>query len=1022
MRRGIWPIGIAIGPFFAAIALLGAEGRNLDEPSASTITAEAHAPPQTVSNDSDAQERFPWTTSRMVGSPEPPRPYSVEVAFPHLTFDRPVELVSVPGTNRLAIAELGGKILTFPDDPLQAVTTDVMFDVRPRHPRFTNLYGLAFHPEFAQNGRLFVCYTIGHDEEDGTRVSEFRVNSNDPLRVDPDSERILITWYSGGHNGGSLKFSPIDGYLYISSGDGAAPSPPDPFLAGQDMTTLMSKVLRIDVDAQDAGLAYRVPPDNPFVDLPGARPEIWAYGFRNPWRMSFDREGGDLWLGDVGWELWELVHRIERGGNYGWSIMEGRQPVMPDAPRGPTPISPPIVDHPHSEAASVTGGFVYRGDRLAELRGAYIYGDFQTGTLWGLRFDGEAVTWHEVLAETPLRLVAFGEDRSGELYLLDYEQTNRIYRLVPNPDAAEPNVQFPRRLSETGLFASVADLEPAPGVLRYQINAPVWSDGTDADRLMAVPNLDRITWTRDGLWTYPDGSVFARTVLLDVDATSEGSSDSAPRRLETQVLHLEDERWRAYSYRWNEEQTDATLVGPEGESVTITLDDSRTITHRIAPRSECLLCHNPWAGEGLLFGRQSATPLTANTLQLNTTTAGEGQTVEQIRMFEHLGLFQEPLPEGPEALPRLANPYNEALDLDTRARSYLQVNCAHCHRFGAGGSANLNLTFDRSLAETGMLGVEPVQGSFGIDDARIVAPGDPFGSLVLFRMAKLGAGRMPRVGSSEVDVRALDLMHRWIAGLTDEGESEAPADPFRSLSAEVSEGLDVLCRAEGTDPVTRAAAFAQASASVRGALALLRRIDEGAIAPPVVEELVAMARTAPSVEVRDLFERFVPASDRLERLGESFDGIALLSLTGDTDRGRRLFLEGNEAQCRTCHRINGEGTMVGPDLDGIGAKYSRQELMHHIVQPSATVEPPYVSYLLATTDGQILTGMLVEQTAQGVALKDAKGQTLRVSADEVEELKTIPQSLMPEGLLAPLTPQQAADLLAFLSEQTQATP
>jgi putative heme-binding domain-containing protein len=952
----------------------------------------------------------------MVGSPEPPRPYTVEVAFPHLTFDRPVELVFVPGTDRLAVAELPGKILTFPDDPAKAVETALMFDVKSCHPRFTNLYGLAFHPDFERNGRLFVCYTIGHDEEDGTRVSEFRIDPNDPLRVDPTSERILITWYSGGHNGGSLKFGPVDGYLYISSGDGAAPSPPDPFQAGQDMTTLLSKVLRIDVDGRDPGLAYRVPPDNPFVDLPGARPEIWAYGFRNPWRMSFDRDGGDLWLGDVGWELWELVHRIERGGNYGWSVMEGRQAVLPDAPRGPTPISPPVVDHPHSEAASVTGGFVYRGDRLAELRGAYVYGDFQTGTLWGLRFDGQAVTRHEVLAETPLRLVAFGEDRSGELYLLDYEQTNRIYRLVPNPDAAAPNVQFPRRLSETGLFASVADLEPAPGVLRYQVNAPVWSDGNDADRLMAVPDLDRITWTRDGLWTYPEGSVFARTILRDVGMDAE-----SPRRLETQVLHLEEGRWRAYSYRWNEDQTDAELVGPEGDSVPITLDDARTITHRIAPRSECRLCHNPWAGEGLLFGRQSATPLTANTLQLNTIARGEGRTA-QLRTFEHLGLFDGPLPEAPEALPRLANPHDEALDLDTRARSYLQVNCAHCHRFGAGGSANLNLTFDRTLAETGLLGVEPVQGTFGLDDARILAPGDPFGSIMLYRMAKLGAGRMPRVGSSEVDVRALDLMHRWIAGLSDEGRSETPADPFRTLPAEVSGAITRLCQGEATDPATRGAAFAQATGTIRGTLALLRRIDEGAIAAPVVEELVSMAREAPSVEVRDLFERFIPASDRLERLGESFDANALLALTGNADRGRQLFLDGNIAQCRTCHRIGGEGTVVGPDLDGIGAKYERQELLHHIVQPSATVEPPYVGYLLETTTGLLQTGMLVERSDRGVVLKDAQGQTTWIDAAEVEALAAVPQSLMPEGLLAPLTPQQAADLLAFLAGQTRPAP
>src|SRR5205085_2542415 len=126
---------------------------------------------------------------------------------------------------------------------------------------------------------------------------------------------------------------------------------------------------------------------------PGARPEIWAYGLRNPWRMSVDRRTGDLWVGDVGWELWEMIHRVERGGNYGWSITEGRQSVRPDGERGPTPIRPPVVEHPHSEAASLTGGYVYRGDRLKDLAGTYIYGDFQSGKVWGLRHDGKAVTW-----------------------------------------------------------------------------------------------------------------------------------------------------------------------------------------------------------------------------------------------------------------------------------------------------------------------------------------------------------------------------------------------------------------------------------------------------------------------------------------------------------------------------------------------------------------------------------------------------------------------------------------------------
>src|SRR5436309_900374 len=171
----------------------------------------------------------------------------------------------------------------------------------------------------------------------------------EPPRCDPKSEKILITWLAGGHNGCDMHFGP-DGFLYISTGDGADPNPPDRLDTGQDLSDLLSSILRIDVDREDPGKPYAVPPDNPFVNMAGARPEIWSYGFRNPWRMSFDRATGDLWVGDVGWELWEMVYRVTKGGNFGWSVMEGRQQVRPEAKRGPTPILPPALDFPHTEA------------------------------------------------------------------------------------------------------------------------------------------------------------------------------------------------------------------------------------------------------------------------------------------------------------------------------------------------------------------------------------------------------------------------------------------------------------------------------------------------------------------------------------------------------------------------------------------------------------------------------------------------------------------------------------------------
>ncbi len=488
--------------------------------------------------------RVPWTSSRMTGTPEPPPPFTVEPAFPRVKLQFPVALVPARGTNRLFVGELRGRIGSFPNDP-GAARVDLAIDVTKLHPDLTALYGVAFHPRFDENRYVYVCYVLRNDLEDGSVVARFEAGRSDPPVIDPKSEKVLLKFWSGGHNGGCLDFG-NDGFLYISTGDGAAPSPPDIKNTGQDCSDLLSSVLRIDVDHTDPGKPYRIPPDNPFVNLPGVRPEIWAFGFRNPWRMSIDRATGDLWVGDVGWELWEMIYKVKRGGNYGWSVMEGPQPVQVDGRRGPAPILPPMIAHPHSEAASITGGYVYHGTRLPELAGVYIYGDYQTGTVWGLRCSGDTVTWRQELARTPIHLAAFGESNDGELFLVDHDRTHQIYRLIRNP-AAKAKHDFPRRLSETGLFASTREHRPAPGVIPYSVNSELWADGATAERFLAVPGDGRVGLDPQGNWRFPEGSVVVRTVYV-------GTTDGKPagrRRVETQVLHLLEDAWRPYSYLWD---------------------------------------------------------------------------------------------------------------------------------------------------------------------------------------------------------------------------------------------------------------------------------------------------------------------------------------------------------------------------------------------------------------------------------------------------------------------------------------
>ncbi len=951
-------------------------------------------------------KRDAWTNSRVIGSPDPAPPFRVEPAFPKLKFEHPLDITHAPGSDRLIVAEQAGKIYSFPNDS-ETEKRDLLIDLKQVHKDLSALYGLTFHPDFERNRYVYICYVTQNDKPDGTIVSRFEVSREDPPKIDPASEQRIIRWWSGGHNGGCLKFGP-DGYLYISSGDGGGPDPPDPLRAGQDVTRLLSAVLRIDVNHQDGERSYRVPADNPFINIAGARPEIWAHGFRNPWRMSFDRVRGDLWVGDVGWQLWEMIYRVERGGNYGWSVMEGPQSVLPELPRGPTPILPPTVSHPHSEAASITGGFVYHGRRLPELQGAYIYGDFQSGKIWGLRHDGKQVTWQKELANSPLQLVAFGEDRTGELYLLDYERTRQIHRLVSNPDDGR-NLDFPRRLSQTGLFTSVKDQAPSPGVITYSINATHWADHTTSERWLAIPGTEPIMVKPDGNWHTPDGAVLAKTVSIEMERGNKGSH----RRLETQILHREQESWRPYTYVWNDDQTDAELAEASGSHRVLKIRDSqapegiREQTYRNASRAECQLCHNPWVEKKTtVYGVQTASPLAVATAQWNRALAGENSHENQLARMRKLGWLSGNIPSTEDDAPRYVDPYDAAADLNLRARSYLHVNCAHCHQLHAGGSATIDLTFDAKLDKARVLNVRPTQGSFGITHAQVIAPGDPLGSVLYYRMSKVGGGRMPRLGSDEVDESAIRMIHDWIAQL-----------PRTNSDSEVrsSDQEAALRTALHTDSTTRNEAIRQSVASTRGALALLRLMDRGDLSADGRRAVVSIATEHPQAEIRDLFERFVPVSQRQTRLGNAINRTELLALPADAQRGRQLFFREGAATCKSCHRVRDQGENLGPDLSQIGKKYPAGELLTHLLEPSKLIDPKYILYTLETRDGRVLSGLLAERTEQEVVLRNAQNPRLRIPVGEIEQLVPQQKSLMPDLLLRDMTPQQAADLIAFLA-------
>jgi glucose/arabinose dehydrogenase len=290
----------------------------------------------------------------------------------------------------------------------------------------TGLLGLAFHPQYKTNGRFFLNYTRRVNGQLQTAIAEYHVSPTNPNLADSNSGKVLLSFDQpfDNHKGGQLAFG-LDGFLYIGTGDGGSGG--DPFGNGQKLTTLLGKMLRIDVNS---GSPYAIPPDNPFVGVGGAKGEIWAYGFRNPWRFSFDKTSKRFFVGDVGQDAWEEVDILTKGGNFGWNIMEGNHCYPPGSNCNKAGLIPPIGEYSHSEGIAVIGGYVYRGAGIPALKGLYVFGDFGSGQVWTLQ-ETQPGTWTRApLLSTGINISAFGRAGNNELYVLDYNGT--LYKLVAN--------------------------------------------------------------------------------------------------------------------------------------------------------------------------------------------------------------------------------------------------------------------------------------------------------------------------------------------------------------------------------------------------------------------------------------------------------------------------------------------------------------------------------------------------------------------------------------------------------------
>jgi len=672
-----------------------------------------------------------------------PAPTSLAVtpAFPHLLFARPVFATHCgDGSDRVFVVEQSGRILVFANDRA-AASARVFLDIRDRVTASDGelgLLGLAFAPDYAQSGVFYVDYTTANPLR--TRVARYRV-SPDPDAADRASEQIVLTVeqpYTN-HNGGMLAFGP-DGMLYIALGDGGNAG--DPLGHAQDLGTLLGSLLRID---PAGGTQYAIPADNPFVGQgPGARAEIWAYGLRNPWRFSFDRQTGELWLGDVGQGAREEIDVVTRGGNYGWNVYEGDAPFHNPGNLPPSAFVAPIHDYGRAAGAAVIGGYVYRGTALPELRGDYVFGDYISGRIWSLRRDGAAVVvTHVADIADP---VSFGEDERGELLVVSHGGT--LHRLVTAVPSAPT---FPRKLSATGLFTDLATLQPAAGLIEYEVNAPFWSDGAQKRRWIGSP-LQPIAWQPEAPWSLPVGAVLVKHFELELRP-----GDASSRvRLETRVLVREAAGIAGYTYRWNSAGTDAELLGGRADATYEVLDASapggvRTQTWTFPSQSDCRQCHTAAAGPALGI----------RTGQLRRTVRSH----DQLAQLQSSGLLRGYDAQSSAIAAPWTDPADTAADLDARARSWLATNCAQCHLPGGPAPTTFDLRLLTPLAATGVIDALPQRGDLGIANARLVAPGDHARSVLWERLRRRDAFAMPPLGSHEVDALGAALIAQWIDAL-----------------------------------------------------------------------------------------------------------------------------------------------------------------------------------------------------------------------------------------------------------------
>ncbi|MBL9153438.1 MAG: PQQ-dependent sugar dehydrogenase [Verrucomicrobiales bacterium] len=731
--------------------------------------------------------------------PEKPRPstgsWRLVNAFPSLTFIDPVQMLPVPFSDRLMVVEKAGRLTVFQNDP--AVTTKtVLIDIRSKveSSHDSGMLGMAFHPDFGRAGSpnrqylyVYYRYTLNKSLSDPgyLRLSRFTWDGVSST-IAATSEEVLIQQYDrhNWHNGGGLFFG-ADGFLYVSVGDEGGAN--DQYNSGQRRDTgLLAGVLRIDVDKNATrshpirrqprnpttppsgwpnsfSQGYYIPNDNPWQSTDGSQlEEFWAIGLRSPHRMTLDPATNDVWVGDIGQGTMEEVSLITKAANLQWPYREG---TVAGPKSKPSPLlgtdQAPVHAYGRTTGTCVIGGYVYRGALHPDLTGKYIFGDHGTGDIWSLTRNTNGsvqvtplVTLVRHGAGPKNGLSSFGIDATGEIYALSLAGTDldggRIYRLEKSTSGVpEP----PKLLSQTTAFTDLASLTPSAGVMPYDVIQPLWSDGSDKKRWIALPNdgnpdtaAEKIGWSETGNWQFPLGTVLIKHFEVP------------GRRLETRFfVRGNDGAWFGFTYRWRPDGTEADLLPAAPLDETFTAN-GKTWTWHFPGRAECASCHTDAAG--IVLG------LKARHLNRDLLYPATGRTANQIVTLNRLGFFTPAVNEASlSSILTAARQDDTTASLEHRARSYLDINCSQCHQ----PASTVQTRFDARLVTPpwyqNFINVTP-NIDIGVTGARIVKPGSVDLSVVHRRVGSLTTGlAMPPIAKNVVDTAGMQLLTDWINSL-----------------------------------------------------------------------------------------------------------------------------------------------------------------------------------------------------------------------------------------------------------------